>query len=405
MNLLKPSTTVQKSSRIEVLDALRGFALAGILITHFLHFYYYNLIPLRVTQVYFVNLNKLILNLDFKLIDNKFYTIFSFLFGLSFAIQKEAFQSKIGSFRIWAMKRMIILTLIGFFHHIIWKGDNLLILGLSGFLLVFLSKLPNYWILIIAFIGIMGTPTQIYEVIQSNQSTRFENIFSEKNMKSQEVFFQLEKKGTVFQNFSSNFYSFGQVIRYWFLSSRIWITLGSVLIGYYVGMGHLFKNFIDHKSSFKRLFILVTLLFITLTMIKLSSNSNLEDLFYSRWYFVLDSILDYIQNLVFSFWYIIVFCYLYYFDFFRKFLKLFIPVGKTALSNYLFQSFIGLTVFYGFGFGLFLKIPEWLNLLLALLTFSVEIIVSSYWLRNHKQGPVEWAWRNLANRSWKGLGI
>ncbi len=70
-------------------------------------------------------------------------------------------------------------------------------------------------------------------------------------------------------------------------------------------------------------------------------------------------------------------------------------VGRMALSNYLLQTLICTTIFYGHGFGLFARVqyPElWL---VVFGVWGVNIAFSLLWLRVFRFGPVEWLWRSL----------
>src|SRR5690606_11571961 len=69
-------------------------------------------------------------------------------------------------------------------------------------------------------------------------------------------------------------------------------------------------------------------------------------------------------------------------------LSLFEPVGKMALTNYLLQTLISITMFYGIGFGLGGKLGFTLVLFIGLLIFALQIVFSTLWLRKFKQGPM-----------------
>ena len=72
-----------------------------------------------------------------------------------------------------------------------------------------------------------------------------------------------------------------------------------------------------------------------------------------------------------------------------------VAVGRTALSNYLFQSLIGTTPFYGYGFGLYGSLGmAWISFLAAGI-FTLQMILSRYWLTRFRYGPAEWLWRYL----------
>src|SRR5262249_167807 len=73
-------------------------------------------------------------------------------------------------------------------------------------------------------------------------------------------------------------------------------------------------------------------------------------------------------------------------------------VGRMALSNYLFQSLICTTIFYGYGLGLFGKVGPAAGLGLTLAIYATQIPLSLWWLRRFRFGPMEWIWRSLTYR-------
>ena len=70
-------------------------------------------------------------------------------------------------------------------------------------------------------------------------------------------------------------------------------------------------------------------------------------------------------------------------------------VGRMALSNYLLQSLIATTLFYGYGFGLFGQVGPALGLLITIAIFTAQIPLSVWWMGRFRFGPVEWLWRTL----------
>ena len=70
-------------------------------------------------------------------------------------------------------------------------------------------------------------------------------------------------------------------------------------------------------------------------------------------------------------------------------------LGTLRLTNYIGQSLICTTLFYGYGFGLFGKVsPTW-GVLLTLVLFLLQIPFSIWWLARWRFGPLEWVWRSL----------
>ncbi|MFT6895575.1 MAG: hypothetical protein ACJAWX_003198, partial [Algoriphagus sp.] len=79
----------------------------------------------------------------------------------------------------------------------------------------------------------------------------------------------------------------------------------------------------------------------------------------------------------------------------RKALAYLIPVGRMALSNYLLQTLLMITIFYNFGFNLFGKISLMQTTGIVILILVSQVILSNLWLKHFRFGPMEWIWRSL----------
>jgi len=78
-------------------------------------------------------------------------------------------------------------------------------------------------------------------------------------------------------------------------------------------------------------------------------------------------------------------------------------VGRMALSNYLLQSIICSLIFYGHGLGLVGKVDHLGQILITLLIWGGQLILSSFWFRRFRFGPAEWLWRSLAYGQWQPM--
>lgn len=68
-------------------------------------------------------------------------------------------------------------------------------------------------------------------------------------------------------------------------------------------------------------------------------------------------------------------------------------VGRMALSNYLAHSVVGVALFYGIGLGYWGQIALVPTLLAACVLYAVQMAASVWWLRRARYGPAEWIWR------------
>jgi uncharacterized protein len=80
----------------------------------------------------------------------------------------------------------------------------------------------------------------------------------------------------------------------------------------------------------------------------------------------------------------------------RRWLLPFEAAGRMPLTNYLLQTAVCTTLFYGWGFGLWLKVGPAAGLALAaLIFFAVQAPWSLWWLRRHERGPIEALWAKV----------
>lgn len=79
----------------------------------------------------------------------------------------------------------------------------------------------------------------------------------------------------------------------------------------------------------------------------------------------------------------------------RKPVQALANVGRMALTNYLSQTLICTTLFYGYGFGFFASIPfpHLFGVIVAVWVFNFAL--SALWLRYFRFGPFEWLWRQM----------
>ncbi len=76
-------------------------------------------------------------------------------------------------------------------------------------------------------------------------------------------------------------------------------------------------------------------------------------------------------------------------------LKFLAPVGRMALTNYLMQTLIGITIYYGVGFGFGGKIGPAIFIPIGLCVYAIQIVYSNLWFKHFNYGPLEWLWRQL----------
>ena len=93
--------------------------------------------------------------------------------------------------------------------------------------------------------------------------------------------------------------------------------------------------------------------------------------------------------------YMLIIALLFESSVFQKLLNPVCAVGRTAFSNYMMHSIVGIIVFYGIGLGLMQQLGPLAWTVFAIIFFSLQILISNIWLKYFKFGPVEWVWRSL----------
>ena len=70
------------------------------------------------------------------------------------------------------------------------------------------------------------------------------------------------------------------------------------------------------------------------------------------------------------------------------------PLGRMAFTNYLAQSVIFALIFFGYGLGMFNRLGIAATLAIGVAVYALQVVVSAWWLRHHRFGPMEWLWRS-----------
>src|SRR5215813_9707073 len=141
----------QAAGRIKSLDALRGAGVLGMLVVHIQLFAFPSLARWNPTAYGdFTGINWWVWLATFMLADGKFITIFAMLLGVSIAMLASETGERGRSPWRAHMRRMLVLLVLGLLHaYLIWYGDMLVPLALSGMVVFFARKLSAGKLLIL----------------------------------------------------------------------------------------------------------------------------------------------------------------------------------------------------------------------------------------------------------------
>ena len=396
--------------RILLVDALRGFALFGIILAHIGGWFIAGAMPSEVWQKYQNDLGSTIVNyFDAIFITGKFYTFFSFLFGVSFALQllqkKESDKAFIPRF----MWRLVILFIIGFVHHIHWKGDILGIYAILGFFMLLFRNASDKILLIAILFFTLNVPSFIREVIAYNEvpekpkTEKEQKAENEKSERENAKSYYTLKKGSYTEIVVQNFKDLKFKADFQWNSGRIFVTFGFFLLGLLVGKRKIFEHLNENKKLIKKMMwwsigvnIFIIAFFLTIDIAQLWDKMP-------KWFGMVGNFLFSLHSLLMTIFYITGLSLWLSKTYMEKVLINFSAIGKMALSNYLLQSAFGVLLFYGIGFGLAGDIsPAWCYVI-GIGIFIFQIIFSKWWLSKFIYGPMEWLWRSATYLKWQAI--
>lgn len=377
-----------KSARIEVVDALRGFAVMAIMFLHNIeHFNFYEF-P-EATSEFMKSLNEGVWDTLFFLFGGKAYAIFSLLFGFSFFIQYNNQAKKGKDFRLRFLWRLFLLFLIGCFNGAFFPGDILVLYAIVGVILPLVCKWSDKAILITAVI-LMLQPVEWAKFFYAMNNPDYVTapgqwLVHHKNMYpflGQTDFWEMVKSNLWDGQLFSLLWGWGH--------GRFFQTASLFLIGMLIGRQQFFVDLSNHRK-----FWLYTLLISAVCFIPLYYFTEaLPDLFTNKSMFSpLNTIFSSFRNFAFMCVLVSVFVFLWQQVPGYKVLYGLVLYGKMSLTNYLSQSVIGSFIYFGYGLSLYSQLGVAASFGVGIVLFILQLGFCHWWLKNHKQGPFEGAWR------------
>ena len=388
---------IEPKQRIEILDILRGFALLGIIFMNMGFFSGYVFMPFDdLEQITDFQLDEKLYSFLDVIVTGKFYTLFSLLFAVGFYIQYEKNKEDSINFLKTYRRRLFFLLLIGFLHSLIWFGDILLVYSIFGFILILFRNVKSknlilwsiFFLLFPLLIDLCLLPFSEALSSASPEKTAALAHVQYPDM-TVEAVIRTFQNGSIVDLFFLNIHNLVWKFLGYIPSGGYFKFLGIFLLGYYFASIELFTK--KTKSS-----LLITSLIVGLLATfsaKIIGGSSY--MFPSTPLNMLYKFLVLAGQIFMCIFYITSISKIVQTSIGKKAFGYLIPVGRMALSNYLFQTIIMIIIFYNFGFNLIGKIGLLHTSGIAILILVLQIILSHIWLRHFKFGPLEWIWRSL----------
>ncbi len=388
---------VTVGERIEILDILRGFAMFGVLYANMHNFGVWHVLTDRGWHDTAITFQQFF-------IANKFFSLFSFLFGIGFALQFRRARSRGASFFRVYWRRLLWLFLIGSLHVLIYPGDIVRLYAVLGFFLflfhgrssrtlvldacVFFLVIPTVTLLGSGAQGSLPDPETSFMGVQEQRRQTLEGL----NLRQQQE--RAYANGTLVDVGITNLTNWPRHQSIFFVHA--WPAFGMFLLGLYAARRRLFDDVPANRRFIRR---------VMWWGLALGVVGNLAHTI--LWW-------EEFRSLVLPVWGSVILRFAAAFGFpamilfyaatmtllaqrqaWKRGLAPFAAVGRMALTVYVFQSVLYTTLYYGYGLGMYGKLGGAHILLLAVVVFPIEVLLCSLWLKHFRFGPLEWLWRSL----------
>ena len=379
--------TVNKTPRIEVIDALRGFAVMAILLVHSLEHFIFPVYPTDSPEWLNI-LDNGTLNVVFSLFAGKSYAIFALLFGFTFYIQCHNQEKKGKDFGYRFLWRLVLLVGFATINAAFFPaGDVLLLFSIVGIVLFLVRKWSDKAILITAIFFLLQ-PIEWYHYLMSLFDPSYTLPDLGVNAMYQEVA-EYTKAGN-FWNFIAGNVTLGQKASlFWAIGAgRFLQTAGLFLMGLYIGRKELFVTTDSHLRFWIKTLIVAAICFAPLYSLKELIMQSESDIVKQT----VGTAFDMWQKFAFTFVLVASFVILYQKEKFRKAVTNLRFYGKMSLTNYIRQSIMGAIIYFPFGFYLAPYCGYTVSLIIGIVLFLLQVRFCKWWLSKHKQGPLESVW-------------
>ena len=392
---------VAAGQRIDTLDILRGFALLGILLVNFEYFSKpIQAIVLGLDPTH-EGVDRLVAIGTQVLVQGKFYSLFSMLFGMGFALMLTRAETRGGGFFGVYARRVLLLLAIGLAHALfIWSGDILVSYALFGIVMLLffrrtpVSRLPK-WALAFMLIPVLLMWLFAFGVESEPPGGEMAAMFAEQEVELAAGIAQAVQALSAGSFAEVNAVRVGDLA--FMMSSLPFFGLGILgyfLLGAWFLRSGVFADSGQHLRFFRRMMAIGLVAGLLLSLLA-SYLMYGENLMVPTYRMAAANTAATAGNLLLMLGYLSTIVLLLRQPDWGRRLRWLAPAGRMALTNYLTQSLFWTWMFYGYGLGFYGQVSRWGMVLLAIAFFAMQVQLSHWWLRRFRFGPAEWLWRSL----------
>lgn len=446
---------VREQDRLVALDVLRGAAVLGILLVNVFYFGF----PMGQSQ-YLAALeqrppaDQWIRHAVDVLVEGKFITLFSLLFGMGLALQ----FSKLNADQPWFAKlyrrRLWLLMLIGLLHGtLLWYGDILLCYSVIGFIaLAFRRMAPRKqrrWAVALFIVaiglcslfegcsGLKGQPpgadtplatTRTATTVTTTKPAETTRASTEPTATSAPAsatfpatgpaesgpefrsnadwwnwFSDQEtcayQSGSLRRIFATRALSFAGVFVFSLVLFGPWV-LAAFVLGQSFIKSKLFAGGSENRNVFSGVWVIGLAVGLPLAAL---GRFLLVGVVQTFWLAAAGQAMTSVGALALSLGYLGAIASLCSQGARHPVLRSLAAVGRMALTSYITHSVICTTIFYSYGLAWFDRISYLQAIIMVLVIFGLQLLISPVWLRHFHFGPLEWLWRSLTYRKWQPM--
>jgi uncharacterized protein len=382
---MNPQLTA-KQPRVEVVDALRGFAVMAILLVHSVEHFNFYIYPTDQPD-WLAWLDRSVFCGVFALMAGKSYAIFALLFGFTFYVQWSNQRRQGRDFGYRFLWRLLLLVGFASLNSVFFMaGDVLLLFAAVGIILFLVRNCSDKVVLGLAVLFLLQ-PVEWFHYAAGAIAPAYRApdlgvgaLFGEAIAYTQQ--------GDFLHFVRNNLLTGQKASLFWAIDAGRYIqTAGLFLLGFYFGRRQLFLGGERNMRRWFALLVASAVLYAPLNQLSelVTGDSALQP--------TLGTVLDMWQKLAFTFVLVSSFVLLYHrFEGFRRRVADLRTYGRMSLSNYIGQSILGALVYYPFGLGLATRCGQTVSLLIGIAMLVLQIACCKWWLKRHRQGPLEWIW-------------
>jgi uncharacterized protein len=388
---------VNQAQRIVSLDVLRGVAVLGILVMNIQSFAMPGAAYMN-PSVYgdLEGANRWVWYLSHLLTDQKFWTIFSMLFGAGIVLMTSRGEAAGRGSAGVHYRRMGWLLLIALLHaHLLWYGDILYYYAMCGLVAYLFRKLPPWLLVTLGLVSVSVTfcMSLLFGWMLGSGMIPPENIVSFWAPPDDMIAGELSGYRGGWLTQMSQRVPVALMFETFLLVTFIgWRTGGIILIGmalYKLGVFSAARS----KGFYAALVAIGAL--VGIPVIMYGAHRNVEagwDVMYSFYY---GGLYNFWASILVALGWVGLVMLVCKSNVLGLAQRVLAAVGQMALTNYLMQTIICTTIFYGHGFGRFGHFDRTEQIATVLAVWIVELIWSPIWMRYFRFGPFEWLWRSL----------